>query len=329
MPDNKQSSEQQPSKFQQAITGEWHGLPSVFDANGSHTGFNKVNRASVFEGDKVTYWMETDFQNSGPLRNRFDTAGARFEFGVIDSDKDRIYCGPDFVGAGKPYGLLVDSNYYSPGWNTDLRTVNLILPEHGLQVYSSQLFEADTLVAVFNGLYVVTQDHANNPAEQKKVADFLAAERQAAIKPFILPVKEAGQWTGSFEVYDNKQQRLGQTHIVIDYQPLNLRSAEVTVRMTGAIERTFSYKRSRVDAVHTFEGPDVFGNGRAYGRYLWSTQHFYGEAFKLKSRDTLINDKFDLCGVWQFYQSNDEQYTCFGVLDWTPGANVLSAKYIK
>ncbi|WP_448212066.1 hypothetical protein [Colwellia sp. MEBiC06753] len=322
-------SKQQPSKFQQAITGEWHGLPSVFDVDGGHTGFNKVNRASVFEGDKVTYWMETNFQNSGPLRNRFDTAGARFEFGVIDSDQNRVYCGPDFMGSGRPYGLLVDSNYYSPGWNTDLRTVNLIIPERGIQVYSSQLFEADTLVAVFNGLYVVTQDHENNKDEQKLVADFLEKEQEAAKKPFILPVKESGQWRGTFEVHNGDQERLGTTDIVIDYRPLTLRSAEITVAMTGAIERTFSYQRSRVENVHQYEGPDVFGNGRAYGRYLWSTQHFYGEAFKLKSRDTIIDDQHSICSVWQFYLGNKEVYTTFGLLEWTPQETVLGAQYVK
>lgn len=320
-------SAKQPSKFQQAITGEWHGLPSVFDAEGNHTGFNKVNRASVFEGDRTTYWMETNFRNSGPLRNRFDTAGARFEFGVIDSDSNRVYCGPDFVGSGRPYGLLVDSNYYSPGWNTDLRTVNLILPKQGLQVYSSQLFEADTLVAVFNGLYVVTQDHADNKDSQAFVENFLQQEQQRASAPFILPVKLAGQWRGEFEVYDEHQELLGTSAVIIDYHPTSLTSAKVTVHMTGVINRTFSYQRSRTNQVHKFEGPDVFGNGRAYGRYLWSTQHFYGEPFKLKSRDTLLDENFTLCSVWNFYQGNKEKYTAFGVLDWHPGDNVLKANY--
>lgn len=324
-----EQSAKQPSKFQQAITGEWHGMPSVFDADGNHTGFNKVNRASVFEGDRTTYWMETDFKNSGPLRNRFDTAGARFEFGVIDSDSNRIYCGPDFVGSGRPYGLLVDSNYYSPGWNTDLRTVNLILPSHGLQVYSSQLFEADTLVAVFNGLYVVTQDHDSNPDTQAFVENFLAQEQQAASKPFILPVKHAGQWRGEFEVYDDKQQLLGTTAVLIDYTPVSLTSADVRVQLSGVIDRSFSYRRSRTNQVHRFEGPDVFGNGRAYGRYLWSTQHFYGEALKIKSRDTLLDDKGTLCAIWNFYAGGKEQYTAFGVLDWHPGEQVLNARYVQ
>ncbi len=318
----------QPSQFQQAITGEWHGVPSVFDADGTHTGMNKVNRASEFVDGKTTYWMETDFRNVGPLRNRFDTAMTKFEFGVIDSDQDRIYCGPDFYGSGRPFGLLVDSNYYSPGWNTDLRTINLVLPSHGLQVYSSQLFEADTLVAVFNGLYVVTQDHATNPETQKFVADFLAREEQVAKRPFILPPKHAGVWAGEFEVYDPNQEFVGKCQVNIDYQPLTLTRAKVTVTLSGVIEKTYSYERSRVNNVHQFEGPDVFGNGRAYGRYLWSTQHFVGKALKVKSRDTLIDDNFTQCCVWQFYQSHKEQFTLFGVLDWTVTENKLEARYL-
>ena len=48
-------SETEASEWQQRISGEWYGLPSVFDAEGSHTGFNKVSRASVFADGKVTY----------------------------------------------------------------------------------------------------------------------------------------------------------------------------------------------------------------------------------------------------------------------------------
>ena len=130
------SEEQQPSNWQQAIDGEWHGCPSLFEHDGTHVGTNKVSRASEFKDGRTTYWMETRFDATGPLMDRFEI-GARMEFGVVDSDQDRIYTGPDFVGAGRPYGLLVDSNYYSPGWNVNLRTVNHVVPELGMQVYSS------------------------------------------------------------------------------------------------------------------------------------------------------------------------------------------------
>jgi len=323
------SDKSQPSNFQKAITGTWHGLPSVFEPDGSHVGFNKVDRESKFEDGTTTYYMRTDFQNVGPLRYRFDLGDAQMAFGVIDSDDDRVYCGPDFMGSGRPYGMLVDSNYYSPGWNTDLRTLNLVLPEHELQVYSSELYEGPTLVAIFNGLYIVTQDHETNPDTQARVDAFIESERKAAKQPFVLPVKEAGTWSGELETYDADQQLLGTTKIEIEYTPLTLLRARMRVTMSGVIDRSFTYERSRNGNVHTFEGPDVWGNGRGYGRYLWSTQHFYGEACKLRGRDTLIDDQHSLCVVWQFFASSKEQYTVFGVLDWTPGETVLEARYVE
>ncbi len=103
----------------------------------------------------------------------------------------------------------------------------------------------------------------------------------------------------------------------------------MSVKLNGAIERSFDYERSRDGNVHKFEGPDVWGNGRSYGRYLWSTQHFYGEAAKIRARETLVDEKNSLCVVWQFFASGKEQYTVFGVLDWTPGDNVLEARYVE
>ena len=90
----------------------------------------------------------------------------------------------------------------------------------------------------------------------------------------------------------------------------------------------FSYERAHNGNVHTFEGPGAFGNGRSYGRYRWSTQHFYGESLKLRARDTLIDDEHSLCVVWQFFASGREHRTMFGVLDWTPGDTVLEARYL-
>ena len=322
------AQEKTPSNFQQAITGTWHGLPSVFEADGTHVGFNKVDRESKFEGDRTTYYMRTNFQNVGPLRYRFDVGDASMAFGVIDSDQDRVYCGPDFMGAGRPYGMLVDSNYYSPAWNTDLRTLNLVLPDHGLQVYSSELYEGPVLVAVFNGLYIVTQDHETNPDTRKRIDEFIESERANAKRPFLLPVKTAGTWSGELETYDAGQNLLGTTSVEIDHTPQTLLRSRADVRMSGVFDREFSYERAHSGNVHTFEGPGIWGNGRTFGRYRWSTQHFYGEALKLRARDTLIDDDHSLCVVWQFHASGQEHRTVFGVLDWAPGDTVLEAKYV-
>ena len=320
------SDDNQPSKWQQTITGEWHGYPSVFEPDGTHVGVNKVTRASVFEDGKTTYWMDTNFDATGPLANRFECG--RFEFGVIDSDKDRIYTGPDFIGSGKPYGMCVDSKYFSPGWNTQLRTVNHIVPELAIQVYSSQLFEGDTLIALFNGIYINTQDHETNPETQALVSDFLEKEKRIGKKPFVLPQKNAGVWSGEMEVYDAKQNLLGHNQVRIEYTPITLLRARMDVKITGVIEREFSFERSRYENHHQFHGPDCYGNGIAYGRFLYGLQHFFGEAVKLKTRDVLIDDKYCLCLLWQFYESDIETHTTFGVLDWEEGENVLKAVYL-
>lgn len=319
-------SDKQPSEFQKNITGEWHGYPSVFTPDGTHVGVNKVTRASEFHDGRTTYWMDVDLDAVGELANRFETG--RFEFGVIDSDQDRIYTGPDFLGSGRPFGPFVDSNYFSPGWNVNLRTINHVLEDRGIQVYSSQMFEGDTLVAAFNGLYVRTLDHDTNPETRKMVDAFLEKEKKIGKKTFYLPQKHAGTWRGEMDVYNTSQEKLGNNQITINYTPINLNRARMDVTIEGVINREFSFERTRNANHHQFHGPDIFGNGIAYGRYLYSVQHFMGEAFKYTSRDVLIDDQFSLCSMWQFHESHQEKYMTFGVLEWEQGENLLKPNYI-
>jgi hypothetical protein len=319
-------SEKQPSEWQKSIAGEWHGFPAVFTPDGTHVGVNKVKRASVYENGRTTYWMKTDFDAVGQLANRFECG--EFEFGVIDSDQDRIYTGPDLIGSGRPFGLLVDSKYFSTGWNTDLRTINHVIPDRAIQVYSSQLFEADTLVAVFNGLYVQTHDHGTNPETQKMVEEHLETEKKIGKKSFIFPQKHAGIWQGEMEVYNVRQEKVGTNLVTINYTPVNLLRARMDVKITGVVNREFSYERSRFENHHQFHGPDVYGNAISYGRYLYGIHHFFGEAEKFWSRDVMLDQNNTLCSMWQFYSSQQEKYTTFGVLDWTPGEKVLNAVYL-
>ncbi|MFM7063416.1 MAG: hypothetical protein ACKO04_07980, partial [Actinomycetes bacterium] len=128
-------SEETASTWQQQIEGEWYGNPSVWDPEGNHTGWIKVARSSVHEDGRTTYYMDTRFDNDGPLRNRFEFS--EFAFGLNDDDLNRVYLGPDFIGAGHPYGSLVDAHYYSPAWQADLRTMVHILEDGETQVYSS------------------------------------------------------------------------------------------------------------------------------------------------------------------------------------------------
>ena len=164
------------SDWQQKITGEWYGCPSVFDISGEHKGYDKVTRSSVYKDGLTTYYMDTKLEATGDVRSRFEAQN--FAFGVKDSDQDRIYMGPDFFGAGHPYGMLVDAHYYSPGWSADLKTMVHILPDGKTQVYSSQLFEGPRLISVFNGIYLMATDYETNPETKQRIDEFIAGERR-------------------------------------------------------------------------------------------------------------------------------------------------------
>lgn len=321
----EQIEEQEASQWQKKIEGEWYGCPMVFDGDGSHLGAIKVNRSSAMEGGKTTYHMDTDIDVSGPLRSRFEAQG--FSFGVIDSDQDRVYMGPDFFGAGHPFGTLVDAHYYSPAWTCDLRTLVHILPDLKTQVYSSQLFEGPRLIGVFNGLYKMADDYQSNLETKKNIDDFVAQEKQDGKNPHILPMKIAGEWTGEFKVFNDKQEEVGQNFIKISYKPIDLLRAHTKTYAEGVWNKKFEVLRSRSSLRHDYMGPDCFGSSLAYGRALYTSQHFKGEALKIKGREFLIDDNYSMSAVWQVSQSDKLAYMMYGVLNWKPLEDVLRPTY--
>lgn len=304
----------QPSEWQQQITGIWYGQPSIFDAEANHVGYNHVYRSSVFEDGKTTYYMNTDLDATGPLRYRLEASD--FAFGVIDSDQNRIYLGPDFIGAGHPHGMLVDANYYSPQWTADLRTMVHILDDGKTQVYSSLLYDGPTLFSVFNGIYKVAHDYEMNPETKSWIDEFVASEGKNGPSPHVLPAKKSGQWLGEMQVYDAEQNHIGVNTVTVDYEPLSLTRSKTTTRISGVMNREFTSERSRLSHRHTYEGPDVYGNGIAYGRALYNKYHFYGEAVKVSGREFIIDDHYTMSVVWQYYAGDRRQYTTFGVLTW-------------
>ena len=314
MTDN--AERKQPSEWQQRITGEWFGLPSVFDADGAHTGFNKVNRSSVFEDGVTTYYMDCNFMNTGPLRNRFEVS--RFAFGVNDTGRNRIYLGPDFYGAGHPYGALVDSHYYSPAWRAALNTVNHILPDEVTQVYSSLLYEGPTIIAVFNGVYRNAVDYDTNPETRASIDAFLRRERELASRPHVLPDRAPGRWAGACEVYGPDQQKQGAVDVEIRHSPADLVQAAQTWRMTGVIDRSYSYVRTRHGNRHTYDGPDLFGTSLAYGRALYTNQYHSSEPVKITGREFIIDRDYTMAVVWKLYDGDVMSHIVFGALTWHP-----------
>ena len=318
-------SEKNPSSWQEKIVGEWYGCPSVFTAEGDHVGYNKVNRSSVFLDGKTTYFMETSLDATGPIRSRFEARD--FAFGVLDSDQDRIYMGPDFMGSGQPFGSLVCAQYYSPAWTADLETMVHILPDGETQVYSSLLYDGPTITAVFNGVYKVAFDYETNPETQARIDTFVAKERVQGKSPHVLPFKHAGEWTGSLYVYSSDQNLLGEEQVSIQYIPQTLLRASSTVQTHGILNHQYEFVRHRNGHRHAFEGPDMYGNGMGYGRALYTTQHLYGKAVRIRGREFIIDDHFTMSVVWQIFESGRPKYTAFGVLKWTEGEQVLKERY--
>jgi hypothetical protein len=205
----------------------------------------------------------------------------------------------------------------------------LVLPDRKLQVYSSLFHEGPTIVAVQNGLYTVTQDHKDNPATQDFVKTFLAREREIGRKQHVLPVKYKGQWRGTLQVHGADQSYLGEAEVIIDHDPISLTRAHKRVHISGAVDHVWRYEHARTANHHRFEGPDMFGNGIAYGRFLFATRHVFGKALKLKSRETLlIDDNEALAVVWNLHQSDKEHQVLFGVLDWYPEDLVMSEVHL-
>lgn len=307
-----------PSQWQQSIEGEWYGNPSVFDAEGNHTGFIKVNRSSVHEDGTTTYFMHTLFDNDGPLRNRFEFT--EFAFELLDGDDDRIYLGPDFIGAGHPYGALVDAHYYSPAWRADLRTMVHVLEDHQTQVYSSLLFEGPTVVAVFNGVYKVATDYDDNAATRERIDAHCAGERVAGRRPHTLPAKQSGRWSGEVALYGADQRPAGRATVTIEHEPLSLLRARQTIEITGDLERRWTFERYHDDNRHTYDGPDLYGNAIAYGRAAYSSLHVMGEAEKIAGRDFLYDDEGSLSVNWKVFDGDKLSLVLFGALDWVPDA---------
>ena len=113
----------------------------------------------------------------------------------------------------------------------------------------------------------------------------------------------------------------------MEYKPIDLRRAEVVLTMEGVVNDKLSFTRYREGQRHDFCGPDLYGNGYAYGRALYTSQHYQGQAKKLKGRDFIIDDQYTMSCAWQIFESDVMTSTMFGVLKFEPEEEVLVAQY--
>ncbi|MFC9971084.1 hypothetical protein ACFVH6_09310 [Spirillospora sp. NPDC127200] len=277
----------EPSAWQRRIAGEWHGRPSLFDATGAWQGFEDIRRSSVFEDGTATYYMDGGLEGGGPMAGRF-RLGAPFAFGVVDSDRDRLYTGPDFHGAGQPYGGFVDARYYGPGWQVDLNTWNHVLPDGETQVYSSVLYQGWAVVGCFNGVYKRTADFDADPAAREAIREFVEGETRNGPTPFVPPTKRRGAYRGTCELWGADQKPAGDVEVTIGLEPLSLLRTRLHVTWSGALDRAFTVEWRRDGFRSFYEGPDAWGNAQSYGRANFLTLHLDG-AWTVKGREFMID----------------------------------------
>ncbi|MBF6331167.1 hypothetical protein [Nocardia transvalensis] len=297
-----------PSGFQQRIQGEWVGRPSLFDAEGAWLGFEDIRRSSVFDNGTTTYYMNGGLTGGGPLAARF-TLGAPFAFGVLDSDVDRIYTGPDFYGSGQPYGAFVDAHYYGPGWQVSLNTWNHTIGD--TQVYSSVLHQGPALIGVFNGVY--TRD-------PELVEQRIETETRCGPAPFILPTKDDCRYRGELEVWSAAQKPLGNTTITLDIAPLSLLTAEHGILLSGALDSDVRATVRRDGPRSFHEGPDVWGNATAFGRANYPRLHLT-DGRRLLGREFMIDARpgmgagATLAVVYQLFEHNRLTAVLHGIME--------------
>ncbi|MGA3486601.1 hypothetical protein ACK8GG_01140 [Micromonosporaceae bacterium DT55] len=313
----------QPSEFQQRIAGEWHGRPSLFDANGVWCGYEAIRRSSVFENGETTYYMDGGLVQGGPLAGQF-RIGAPFAFGVIDSDENRIYTGPDFYGAGQPYGGFVDAHYYGPGWQVDLQTWNQLLPDNETQVYSSTLFQGWAAVGCFIGVYKRTFTETDET--RAMVAEHIEAETRRGPVPYILPTKQAGAFRGQCELWGVDQKLRGTVDVELGIEPINLLRSKRQVSWSGAgLDRSFTTEQRRDGNRLFFEGPDAWGNAQAFGRGSFGNWHF-NDAGKVKSREVTLDAEPGMSAgrrlavVYEIFHGAQLDSVLHGVLEWEDAA---------
>ncbi len=298
---------------------EWHGIPAVFDAGGNFVGCNPVHRSSSLVDGQIRYSIDMTMGDvAGPLRARYEAN--RFVFGIEERGGDRIYMGPDFIGAGQHHGQLVEAHHYSPLWRSDLRTMAHILPDKETQLYSSLLYDGLAISGVFNGIYKLALDYPSDPGTRERIDAFLAAERRDACRSHVLPVRLSGCWRGEIQVYDGDRQPVGTSEVRMDYRPLGPLRAEVALELRGALQLQATFVRQRDGNRHNYEGPDIYGNAISYGRALYSSQHLYAQPRWIRGWEFLMDKDYTLSVVWQWHNGGQLQHTSYGVLRWEPQA---------
>ncbi|MBL8055205.1 MAG: hypothetical protein JNK29_00840 [Anaerolineales bacterium] len=296
-----------PSVWQQRVEGVWHGLPAVFDGAGAPLGCVRVTRGITRDAaGQPVFHVHSLAEFEGPLRARL--AQPDLVLHVVDEGAARVYHGRDFHGAGQPFGAtLLGSDYIQP-WDVDTAVIVQVLPGGEAQVYSAQLYQGPALLGVLHGRYQLVRG-ADTPAEAA-LDSFLAEERAAGPETILA---RAGRWQGDLTVHAADGTAQGAVPATVAWEQSGPGRVACEAAWDGPAGRRLRFLRRDAGAQCFFDGPDVFGNGQAFGRALFSTQHLRGEALTLRTRDVWLGPA-GLAVVWQVFFGVQLRQVMAGVL---------------
>ena len=144
-------------KWHRRVEGIWHGCPSVYDASGDYKGYIQADRSIyIDQEDNYIIQVATDVKVPGVLGNRLNTPLHVLK--VKHFENKRVYEGPDFYGAGYPYGDLILGNDYCVPWASENRVTVQLLPDGKSQAYSTVLYDGHAVHSVVTGIYLQSKD---------------------------------------------------------------------------------------------------------------------------------------------------------------------------
>ncbi len=276
----------EPSEWQSRIEGEWHGRPSLFDATGTWQGYEDIRRSSVFEDGVTTYYMDGGLEGGGPLAGRF-RLGAPFAFGVVDSDSDRVYTGPDFHGTGQPYGGFVDAHYYGPAGRSTSTPGTTSCPTARRRCTRPPCTRAGRSWAASTASTSAAPTTTPTKRPRRRSTGTWRTRPGTARSRTSSRPSSAAPTAGRASV-GRRPEAAGEVTVSIELEPIDLLRTRQKVTWTGAVERAYTVEARRDGFRFFYEGPDAWGNAQAFGRANYPVLHFT-DVWKVKGREFMID----------------------------------------
>ncbi|MCM6772578.1 hypothetical protein NDR87_00155 [Nocardia sp. CDC159] len=155
----------------------------------------------------------------------------------------------------RSYGGFTDALYFLPQRRVSLQTWTQAVRE--VRVCSSLLYQGPALIGVLNG--ILTRDPA-------LTAGRIGHETRCGPVSFAMPTDEDSRYRGDVQLWRAAREPLGSAEMTMEVHPLDPLTAEYRLRLAGPMD-SLSRIRVRRDGNRSFhEGPDIWGNGTAYGR---------------------------------------------------------------